>query len=424
MVAVWRLLCRILSEGRFSGPLDGARAPQSGQFRHNWRVPRRARAPLIPKGWRRCLAIPFLSLPPLALAEWSTLNMPVGVTGQSREIYDLHMLIFWICVAIAVGVYSAMAWSLLVHRRHLGVKPAQFAHNTRLEIVWTVIPTLILVAMAIPSTLVLARIYDTTPGEVNIKVTGLQWKWKYDYLEEDFGFISNLRTPADEIEGRLDKGEFYLLDVDRPLYIPVGVKVRFLLTSDDVIHSFWLPDLGIKKDAIPGLFNVSWVQVDEPGVYHGVCAELCGQQHGFMPITVVAVEDDEYRAWVEERRSEQQELFAATQQVWDADALQRIGEGVYLQYCSACHGATGVGVPGIFPALAGSAVVQGEIAGQVNTVVNGVAGTAMQAFGDQLGAVDIAAAITYTRNAWGNSPQGERAVQPSQVHPLIEQRGQ
>ena len=374
---------------------------------------------------RRFLAITGLMLVSSAVwAQWK-LNMPRGVTAQSREIYDLHMLIFWICVVIGVLVYAVMIWSLVFHRKKDGAKAAQFSHNKSLEIVWTVIPTLILIAIAIPSTITLARIYDTSPGDINIVVTGLQWKWKYEYQEDGIEFISTLRTPDEEISGLLSKGEYYLLDVDKPLYVPTGARVRFLVTSDDVIHSFWVPDLGVKMDAVPGLINVTWAKIDEPGVYRGVCAELCGLQHGFMPIVVVAVEPEEYQAWVDERRVEEQELFEATGREWTKPDLLEQGEQVFNQYCAACHLVSGQGVPGAFPALVGSPnVLTGTPEKVVNTVLYGVTGTAMQAFSGQLGAVDLASAITYVRNAWGNDAEtGGDIVQPKQIYELLQAEG-
>ena len=338
-------------------------------------------------------------------------NLPVGVTTKSKEIYDLHMLIFWVCVVLSVLVYGVMFYAMVAYRKSANPVAATFTDNHRLEWGWTIGAALILVLLAIPSTRVLFDIYTDEDIELNIKVTGYQWKWRYEYLSDDyqreFSFFSNLRTPDDEITGAAQKGEHYLLDVDNPVYIPIDTKVRFLITANDVLHAFWVRDFGIKQDAIPGYINTAWVEVTEPGVYRGVCAELCGLDHGFMPIVVVAVKPDEYKAW----RQEQLEQAAAERELfekeWTREELMVRGENVYQKNCVACHQADGTGVAGAFPALRGSEIVLGSLAGQVEVVQNGVTGTAMQAFGSQLSPVDLAAVITYTRFAWGNDAGGD-----------------
>lgn len=236
-----------------------------------------------------------------ALAGWDTLNMPVGVTEVSRIVYDLHMLIFWICVVIGIVVFGAMFYSILMHRKSRGVTAATFHESTTVEVIWTVIPFIILVAMAVPATATLIKMEDSSQSEMTIKITGYQWLWRYDYLDHDFGFYSFLSTSRDAIRDRAEKGEHYLLEVDRPLVIPTDTKIRLLITADDVIHAWWVPDLALKRDAIPGFINELWTQIDDPGVYRGQCAELCGRDHGFMPIEVHAVSPDEYRAWVEKQ---------------------------------------------------------------------------------------------------------------------------
>ena len=235
-----------------------------------------------------------------ASAEWA-LNMTEGVTPTSRDVYDLHMLILWICVVIGVVVFGAMVWSIVYHRRSRGAEAAQFHHSTAAELLWTGVPFLILVGMAIPATRVLIAMEDTTASEVTIKVTGYQWKWRYEYLENGISFYSNL-APSSRAAMYTDarSAENYLLDVDNPVVVPVGTKIRFLLTSDDVIHAWWVPDLGMKKDAIPGFINEIWAKIDEDkvGLYRGQCAELCGKDHGFMPIVVEVKPEVEYEAWV------------------------------------------------------------------------------------------------------------------------------
>ena len=243
-----------------------------------------------------------LVFPTWSMADW-TMNMTPGVTGTSNDIFSLHMTILWICVVIGVVVFGVMFWSIFAHRKSQGHKPANFHENTMVEILWTIIPFVILVVMAIPATATLVDMYDTTESEVDIKVTGYQWKWQYEYVDQDFGYFSNLATPRDQIENRQDKGENYLLEVDNPLIVPVGKKVRLLLTANDVIHSWWVPEFGVKKDAIPGFINEAWFRVDEPGTYRGQCTELCGKDHGFMPIVVEAVPEEKFNVWLAEQKA-------------------------------------------------------------------------------------------------------------------------
>ena len=333
--------------------------------------------------------------------------MRQGVTEISRAIYDLHMLILWICVVIGVIVFGAMIWSLIYHRKSAGAEAAQFHESTRLEIAWTLVPTLILIAMAYPATQVLIAMYDTGGEALTVEVRGYQWKWQYKYLDEDynstFGFFSNMATPKDEIEGRSSKGEFYLLDVDEPLRIPINRKVRFLITAEDVIHAWWVPDFGIKRDAIPGILNDLWTIVPEPGIYRGQCAELCGKDHGFMPIVVQAMPEEEYDAWYAERLVVEEARKEALSKTFTEEELMAEGEKIYSTYCASCHMPNGKGVPPVFPALDGSALTVGPLEGHLDIVVNGKPGTAMQAFGKQLDAAQIAAVTHYERHAWGNN---------------------
>ncbi|MEN8204642.1 MAG: cytochrome c oxidase subunit II [Pseudomonadota bacterium] len=342
-----------------------------------------------------------------------TLNLREGVTDISHKVFDLHMLIFWICVVVCVGVFAVLIYSIMTHRKSKGAVPATFHESTTIEIIWTTIPFLVLVAMAVPATTTLLALEDTRDSDMSIQVTGYQWKWKYDYLDEDISFFSVLTTPREQIEGAAEKGENYLQEVDNPVVVPINKKIRFLITSNDVIHSWWVPDLGWKQDAVPGFINDAWTELKEPGLYRGKCAELCGKDHGFMPIVLVAKTEEDYAAWVAEQKGAAAAAADAATQTLTMDELMTKGESTYNTTCAACHQANGQGIPGVFPAIAGGAIATGEVAGHIDIVVNGKAGTAMQAFGEQLGAVDLAAVITYQRNAFGND-SGDM-VQPADV---------
>ena len=347
-----------------------------------------------------------------AQANWAV-NMSPGVTEVSRSVFDLHMTIFLICVVIGVVVFGVMFWSMLRHRRSPDRAPAQFHESTTVEILWTIVPFVILVLMAIPATRTLIDIYDTSESDVDIQVTGYQWKWHYKYLGEDVEFFSNLATPREQIDNRAAKDAHYLLEVDEPLVVPVGAKVRFLVTAADVIHSWWVPALAVKKDAIPGFVNEAWTRIEEPGIYRGQCTELCGKDHGFMPVVVEAKTPEDYAAWLAARKAAAQAEKALGDKEWSLDELMARGEQVYERACAACHMPTGAGMPPVFPALKGSAIATGAPAGHIAIVVDGKPGTAMAAFGKQLSAVDLAAVLTYERNAWGNAV-GDR-VTPQDV---------
>ena len=342
-----------------------------------------------------------------------TLNLTQGATDISHKVYDLHMLVFWICVVVCIGVFAVLIYSLFAHRKSKGVTPATFHESTTVEIIWTTIPFLILVGMAVPATTTLLALEDTRDADMSIQITGYQWKWKYDYLDEDISFFSVLTTPRDQIENKAEKSGNYLVEVDNPIVVPINKKIRFLITSNDVIHSWWVPDLGWKQDAVPGFINDAWTELTEPGTYRGKCAELCGKDHGFMPIVLIAKTEEDYATWVAEQKSAAAADADAATATLTMDELMAKGETAYNKTCAACHQANGQGIPGVFPAIAGGPLATGDVAGHIDIVVNGKAGTAMQAFGEQLSAVDLAAIITYERNAFGND-SGDM-VQPADV---------
>ena len=344
------------------------------------------------------------------------LNLQTPVTRIASEIYDLHVIMMWIIVGIFVVVFGVMFYSIYAHRKSIGHKAEQFHENTTVEIFWTVIPFLVLIFMAWPATKTILEIKDTTSPDITVKATGYQWKWGYDYLKgegEGISFLSALATPQDQITGKEKKGEHYLLEVDNPLVVPVNKKIRVLTTANDVIHAWMVPAFGVKQDAIPGFVRDTWFRAEKEGTYRGQCAELCGKDHGFMPIVVDVVSAEDYSKWVGAQR---QKLAAAADdpnKKWNLADLKARGEKVYTTNCVACHQATGQGVKGAFPALDGSAIVNGAKGRHIEIVLNGKPGTAMAPFGKQLSDTDIAAAITYERNSWGNKT-GD-VIQPSEV---------
>lgn len=354
-----------------------------------------------------------------------TFNMTRGATAISQQVYDLHMTIFYICCLIGLLVFGAMLWSIIRHRKSRGAKAAQFHESTRIELLWTAIPVLILVAMAVPATSTLLKMEDTSKADLTVLVTGSQWKWHYKYLEHPVEFYSLLATDRKQIKGELPKGDHYLQEVDQPLVLPVGKKIRFLMTSDDVIHSWWVPAFAVKRDANPGYINESWTKIDKPGTYRGQCAELCGKDHGFMPIVVVAKPAEEFDGWIAKTaetqaaaKAQQQDLASQTMTLPQA---MEIGEKVFLGHCAACHQPAGTGLPGIFPALKGSKVttLAENRNHHLDLVLHGKSGTAMLGFGKQLSLQEVAAVVTYERNAWGNNT-GD-VVQAAEVQSLMKQ---
>jgi cytochrome c oxidase subunit 2 len=312
-------------------------------------------------------------------------------------------------------VFGTMFYALFKHRKSVGHQAAQFHENTLVEVVWTVIPFLILLFMAYPATKTVLAAHDTTAPDMTIKVTGYQWKWNYDYLDDGFSFYSNLSTPLAQIEGREPKGDNYLLEVDNPLVVPVGAKVRVLVTANDVIHAWWVPAFGVKQDAIPGFVRDTWFRADKAGVYRGQCAELCGKEHGFMPIVVEVKSKEDYAAWRDEQKKKSAAAAENPDKVWELADLVSHGQQVFNANCAACHQATGTGNQAIgAPALVGDKVVLGPKDHQIDVVLNGQNNGKMPPWKGVLSDVDIASAITYTRNSWGNKAQ-ENVVQPSEV---------
>ncbi len=352
----------------------------------------------------------------MAVPDPYQLNLQTPQTAIAQQMYDQHTMVLWVCLVIFIGVFGVMFYSVLKHRKDAGYKAANFHHSTTVEIIWTIIPFFILAGMAYPATKTIIAMKDTSSPDITIKTTGYQWKWGYDYLigeGEGISFFSNLSTPRAQIENREPKGENYLLEVDNPLVVPVGKKVRVLITANDVLHAWWVPALGVKQDAIPGFIRDVWFNVDKPGTYRGQCAELCGKEHGFMPIVVVALEQDKYSQWVSEQKKKSDATVVDVNKQFTAEELKAEGEKVYAGNCVACHQANGKGIPGTFAALDGSKIATGPKADHINIVMNGKTGTAMAAF-KHLSDVQIAAVVTYERNAWGNTA-GD-VVQPSEIN--------
>ena len=348
----------------------------------------------------------LLTLPLGVIAEWG-LNMGSGVTPISQKVYDMHMISLTVVTVIGILVFGVMFWSIFHHRKSRGVKPAQFSHSTTVEVIWTTIPLIIIIGLAIPATKLLIEMDDTSDSALTVKAVGYQWKWKYEYLEDDLTIYSNLDEKSVELSQRVDgvnpmEHENYLLDVDEPLVLPTNTKIRILTTANDVIHAWWVPDLGWKRDAIPGFINDNWTMINEPGTYRGQCTEICGKGHGYMPIVVKAVSMEEYKTWVAEKKESQEATAAASNKEMSMEELMTKGEVVYKANCLACHQANGKGIQGVFPALAGSqiAIKPENIKTHITHILYGK--NLMPAFGEQLNDGDIAAVTTYERNAWGN----------------------
>ncbi len=349
-------------------------------------------------------------IPLNVLADW-TLNLREGATPISQEIYNMHMVTLWVVTIIGILVFAVMFWSIFHHRKSRGAKAAKFSHSTTVEIIWTIIPTIIIISLAIPATKLLIKMEDTSESAITIKATGSQWKWKYDYLDgvgEGITIYSNLDDKSKEVSLR-DSGlnpmeyENYLMDVDEPIVLPVGTKIRILTTAQDVIHAWWVPDLGWKRDAIPGFINDNWAVIEKPGTYRGKCAEICGAGHGYMPIVVKAVSMDDYTAWVDEKLIAQEASKNTSDMVLSMEELMTKGQKIYKAQCLVCHQANGEGMRGAFPAIAGSpiAIEADNRLRHIHQIIYGKG--LMPAFGEQLSDVDIASIVTFTRNSWGNN---------------------
>jgi cytochrome c oxidase subunit 2 len=372
-----------------------------------------------------------LLLPAVASAEYK-FNFPEPVTPIARETLHIHNEFMLIITILFVVVFAIMIYSMIRHRKSSGHAPAKFTGPTgTLQWFWAFIPFAILlfidfVLMGIPAVQAIINMEDTqTKADMVLKVTGMQWKWQYEYPESGIKFISTLSTPRDQISNAEAKGEHYLLEVDKPVVLPVGKKVRILLTSTDVIHTWWVPQFGVKRDAIPGFLRETWVLIEKPGIYRGQCAELCGKDHGFMPVVVHAVPEPEYLAWVEAQKAEAKAAAGGVDRTWSKDELVAKGKAVYEKVCAACHQPDGKGLPPAFPALAGSKMLNGPLLdmngkvikdSHVDRVLHGKAGTAMQAFSTSLSDVELAAVITYERNSFGN--QMGDMIQPAQIKSL------
>lgn len=343
------------------------------------------------------------------------LNFQTPVTAIASDIYELHVWMIAICVAIFIAVFGVMFYSILKHRKSLGHKAANFHESTTVEIAWTVVPFVIVVLMALPATKTVVAMKDTSNADITIKATGMQWKWGYDYLKgegEGVAFLSALSTPREQIRGEAPKGENYLLEVDNPLVVPVNKKIRIVTTANDVIHAWGVPAFGVKQDAIPGFVRDTWFKAEKIGTYRGNCYELCGKEHAFMPIVVNVVSEQDYATWVAEKKKSMAASADDPNKTWTVADLAARGEKVYAANCVACHQATGKGVPGAFPALDGSQVVNGMQDGQIAILLNGKNG--MPAWKATLSDTEIAAVITYTRNSWSNKAS-DNIVQPAEV---------
>ena len=351
-------------------------------------------------------------------ADWLDVNMPLGVTDISEKVFGIHMLMFWIMVAIGAVVFGVLFYAMWRYRRSNHKNAAQFEENHKLEIAWTIVPTILLVLMALPASSLLKEMYDheAEEGGIDIQVIGWQWKWQYKYLDERVGskplsFFSNLTTPQEQYEfNQATKTENYLLEVDEELVVPINTPIRFLITSNDVIHSWYMSDFAVKLDAIPGFINVAKTTINKPGIYRGNCTELCGERHAYMPIVVRAVTEEEYQNWLQDHRETAAQLAFLTEREWSQDELFAQGKEVYQTRCAACHQVNGQGIPGFYPALAGSDVVMNDKSKQIEILMEGIRGSQMQSFAEQLNEVEMAAVITFTKLSWDNNKMGSSEI--------------
>ena len=370
-------------------------------------------------------------IPSLASADYRW-NFPTPVTPIARDTLEIHNHFMIVITVLFVTVFGIMIFSMIKHRKSVGHQPARFTGPTgTVQWLWALVPFAILlfidyVLMGIPAYHAVIDMEDTrTKADMVLKVTGMQWKWQYEYPDSGIKYLSTMSTPRDQIANKEAKGEHYLLEVDNEVVLPVGKKVRVLLTSTDVIHTWWVPQFGVKRDAIPGFLRETWVKIEQPGIYRGQCAELCGKDHGFMPVVVRAVPETEYLAWVDEKKTKLAAAAAGSDKTWSKDELMASGKDVYEKQCAVCHQPEGQGMAPAFPALAGSKIVTGPLLSaegkllkdsHLDRVLNGKEGTAMQAFKDTLSDAEIAAVITFERNSFGNK-KGD-LIQPAQVKSL------
>jgi cytochrome c oxidase subunit 2 len=337
------------------------------------------------------------------------LNLQPAATKVAEEVHWLHWMMLIICVLIFIGVFGVMFYSIYKHRKSLGHQSASFHESTTVEIIWTVIPLLIVIGMALPATKTVVAMKDTTNADVTIKVTGYQWKWGYDYIKgegEGISFLQTLSTPREQINNQAEKSDTYLMEVDNEMVVPVGKKIRLVTTANDVIHSWTIPAFGVKQDAIPGFVRDTWFRAEKIGTFRGQCSELCGKEHAFMPIVVRVVSDADYSAWVQETKKKLAASADDPTKTFTLDELKQRGEKVYAANCAVCHQPNGKGA-GAFPALDGSKVVNGPKDGQVKILLNGK--NAMPKWAS-LNDVELASVMTFTRNSWGNKT-GE-VIQP------------
>ena len=343
-------------------------------------------------------------VPQISLA--SRFDMRPGVTDLSVRIQQIHHMALWVCIIVGIIVFGAMFYSMFAHRQSRNPTPASFSDSTLVEFIWTLIPILILVGLAIPATNALREIEDNENSDMTVLITASQWKWHYQYLDSGISYYSNIATPQEQIDNLEPKDEHYLLDVDNVLVLPTNKKIRFLTTADDVIHSWWLPDIAVKQDAIPGFINEAWARIPVAGIYRGQCAELCGIGHAYMPIVAEVRPEEEFDAWVEEQRIAAElageAAVAARAKTWAMNELLSIGQDVFFKHCATCHERDGMGQGSKYPALNGSAIATGPIEDHLMRVMNGKTNTEMQAWAPQLSDLEIAAVITYERNSWSN----------------------
>lgn len=341
------------------------------------------------------------------------INLQPPVTRIAEELYNLHTMMLILCTLIFVGVFGVMFYSIFAHRKSKGHQASHFHESTTVEIIWTIVPFIIVVLMALPATKAVVAMKDTSNADITVKVTGYQWKWGYDYVKgqgEGISFLSTLTTPRAEVNGQAPITDTYLQEVDNPLVVPVNKKIRIITTANDVVHSWYVPAFGVKQDAIPGFVRDTWFKADKVGTYRGFCTELCGKEHAFMPVVVEVLSDDDYAKWVDTQKAKMASANDDPNKTYTLAELKERGEKVYASNCAVCHQPNGKGA-GAFPALDGSKIANGPIAEHVSIVLHGKG--AMPSWAPTLNDVEIASVITFERNAWGNHT-GD-VLQPRQV---------